>query len=44
MIKRLPNGKFRLYSHSGKNLGTYSSMVGAENREKQVNYYKHKKA
>lgn len=44
MIKQLPNGKYRLYSHKGKNLGTYSTRAGAEHRERQVNYYKHKKA
>jgi hypothetical protein len=34
-------GGYRLYSHSGKNLGTYPSKAGAEKRERQVNYFKH---
>ena len=34
-------GGYRLYSHSGKNLGTYPTHAGAEKREKQVNYFKH---
>lgn len=39
------NGKphYRLYSHSGKNLGTSKTKEGAEKREKQVNYFKHLK-
>lgn len=32
---------YRLYSHKGKNLGTYPTKAGAEKREKQVNYFKH---
>lgn len=32
---------YRLYSHTGKNLGTYPTHAGAEKREKQVNYFKH---
>lgn len=41
IIRKLPNGKYRLYSKNGKNLGTYNSRTGAENREKQVQYFKH---
>lgn len=33
--------KYRLVSHTGKNLGTYPSKAGAEKRERQVNYFKH---
>lgn len=34
--------KYRLVSKSsGKNLGTYDTKSGAENREKQVQYFKH---
>lgn len=32
---------YRLYSHSGKNLGTYPTKAGAEKRERQVQYFKH---
>lgn len=42
MIKQVGN-KYRLYSHTGKNLGTYRSRAGAERREQQVNYFKNKK-
>ena len=41
---RKVKGGYRLVSKSGgKNLGTYSSKAGAARREKQVNYFKHKK-
>jgi hypothetical protein len=33
--------KYRLVSHSGKNLGEYPTKAGAEKREKQVNFFKH---
>lgn len=35
-------GGYRLYSHKGKNLGTFPSRAGAEKRERQVQYFKHK--
>ena len=41
IIKKVKGG-YRLYSHSGKNLGTYPSRAGAEKRERQVTYFKHK--
>lgn len=41
MIHELPNGKFKLVSHTGKNLGVFSSRKGAEEREKQVKMFKH---
>lgn len=47
IIKKLPNGKYRLYSRkkdkSGKrrNLGTYDSLAGAKKREKAVQWFKH---
>jgi hypothetical protein len=35
-------GGYRLVSKkTGKNLGTYPSEAGAENRERQVQYFKH---
>ena len=34
--------KFRLLSHKGKNLGTFDTKEGAENHERQVNYFKSK--
>jgi hypothetical protein len=33
---------YRLVSHTGKNLGTYPSKAGAEKRERQVQYFKHR--
>lgn len=39
-IRKVKDG-YRLVSHSGKNLGTYPSKAGAENRERQVQYFKH---
>ena len=41
IIRKLESGKYRLYSHSGKNLGTYDTHAGAEKRERQVQYFKH---
>ena len=48
-IEKLANGKFRLNSKKKdsktgkrKNLGTYDSREAAEEREQQVNYFKHK--
>jgi hypothetical protein len=47
-IRHIGKNKWRLASrHRGKNgkkknLGTYSSKAGAERREKQVQYFKHK--
>jgi len=37
------DGKFCLKSKTGRNLGCYDTKKGAEKREKQVNYFKHKK-
>jgi hypothetical protein len=32
---------YRLYSHKGKNLGTFPSKAGAEKHEREVQYFKH---
>lgn len=40
-IRKLPNGKYRVVSKDGKNLGTYKSREGAKKRLKQVEYFKH---
>jgi hypothetical protein len=42
-IIRKVKGGYRLYSHSGKNLGTYDTQAGAKKRERQVQYFKHAK-
>ena len=44
IIKKLPNGKYRVLSHKGRNLGTYTSKDKAKNRLRQVEYFKHKGA
>ena len=41
-IVRLPSGKFRLLSHTGKNLGTFDSHSAAAKHEGEVEYFKHK--
>lgn len=47
IIKKLPSGRYRLYSRkkgpdgSRKNLGTYDTRAGAEQREKEVQFFKH---
>lgn len=40
-IRKLPDGRYRVLSQKGKNLGTYKSRKGAEKRLKQVEYFKH---
>jgi hypothetical protein len=48
MIRKLPSGKYRLYSRkknpkTGKrrNLGTFGSRAAAQKHERAVQYYKH---
>jgi hypothetical protein len=47
MIRKLPGGKYRLYSRkpdakTGKrrNLGTFATRAAAERHERQVQYFK----
>lgn len=47
MIRKLANGKYRLYSRkknprTGKrrNLGTFTSLAAAQKRERAVQYFK----
>src|SRR5579864_108660 len=40
-IRKLPDGRYRVLSQTGKDLGTYKSRKGAEKRLKQVEYFKH---
>lgn len=42
IIRKLDNGKYRLYSKKGKNLGTFDSRKDAEKHEREVQYFKHK--
>jgi hypothetical protein len=41
-IRKLPNGKYRVLSEKGKNLGTSNSKQDAVERLKEVEYFKHK--
>lgn len=41
-IRKLPNGKYRVLSEKGKNLGTSDTRQEAEKRLSQVEYFKHK--
>ncbi|HXC58339.1 MAG TPA: hypothetical protein VN645_03420 [Steroidobacteraceae bacterium] len=48
MIRKLPSGKYRLYSRkpdarTGKrrNLGTFRTRTAAEKHERAVQYFKH---
>ena len=34
-------GGYRLYSHKGKNLGTFPNKAAAEKHEREVQYFKH---
>jgi|SRR5579885_645555 len=40
-IRKLPDGRYRVLSQKGKNLGTYKSREAAKKRLKQVEYFKH---
>jgi len=47
MIRKLPSGKYRLYSrkvdsktHRRKNLGTFDSKAAAEKHERAVQFFK----
>jgi len=40
-IRKLPNGKYRVLSEKGKNMGTYDSKEGAKKRLRAVEYFKH---
>jgi hypothetical protein len=43
-VKKMPNGKWRVVSKKGKNLGEYDTKEEANNRLKQVEFFKHKNA
>lgn len=43
-IKKMPNGKYRVVSRKGKNLGEYNSKSKAKERLRQVEFFKHKNA
>lgn len=41
-IRKLPNGKYRVLSEKGKNLGTSNSREQAKKRLREVEYFKHR--
>lgn len=41
-IRKLPDGKYRVLSEKGKNLGTSNTKGEAEKRLRQVEYFKHR--
>jgi hypothetical protein len=43
MIKKIGN-KYRVVSHTGRNLGTYRSKKAAKNRMRVIEFFKHKKS
>jgi hypothetical protein len=43
-IRKLPNGKYRVYSQKGKNLGTFNNHEAASKHLGEVEYFKHKNA
>lgn len=42
-IRKLPNGKYRVLSEKGKNLGTYNTKNEALKRLKTIEMFKHMK-
>lgn len=40
-VRKLPNGKYRVLSQKGKNLGTFDSEKAAKHHLRQVEYFKH---
>lgn len=41
MIKKLKPGKYRIVSEKGKKLGEYKTKKEAEERLRQIEYFKH---
>ena len=42
MTIRKVDGKFRLVSKKGRNLGTFSTRAAAEKHEREVQFFKHR--
>jgi hypothetical protein len=40
-VRKLPDGRYRVLSQKGKDLGTYKSQKAAEKRLRQVEFFKH---
>ena len=43
-IRKQPNGKYKIFSRKGKNLGEYDTFAEAEERLRQIEYFKYNKA
>ena len=43
IIKKMPDGKYKILSEKGKHLGTYPSFEKAKKRLKQIEMFKHMK-
>ena len=50
MIRKLPSGKYRLYSTARdrrtgrrRNLGTFKTRAAAERHEREVEFFKHRR-
>jgi len=43
-IRKLPNGKYRVFSEKGRNMGTYNTRQEAKKRLRQIEYFKHVKS
>ena len=44
MIRKLPKQrKWRVYSSKGKNMGTFPTKPKAEKRERDIQFFKHRK-
>jgi hypothetical protein len=41
-IRKLPNGKYRVYSEKGKNMGTFDSEKAAKKHLGEIEFFKHK--
>ena len=43
IIRKMPNGKYRILSHKGKSLGVFNTHEEAEKRLKEIEMFKHMK-
>ena len=43
IVRQIAAGRWRLYSHEGRNLGTFSSKAAAVKHEREVQMFKHMK-
>jgi len=41
-VRKLPSGKWRVYSEKGKNLGTFDSESAAKKHLREIEYFKHR--